>query len=76
MDIWKAIQDERRRQDAKWGRPSHSSQYWLVILIEEVGEIAQAILQRKLDEYVTALIQAAAVIVAMLEAEGWEPSSQ
>ncbi|SEB15903.1 hypothetical protein SAMN05421743_12160 [Thalassobacillus cyri] len=41
-----AIEDlnkERRRQDKKWGVQRHPYPYWLAILTEEVGEVAQAI---------------------------------
>lgn len=35
---------ERARQDAKWGEQNHNDIVWQAILIEEVGEVAQAIL--------------------------------
>lgn len=35
---------ERRRQDAKWGVQDHSPYTWAVILMEEVGECAEAML--------------------------------
>jgi len=36
---------ERRDQDAKWGEQNHAPEWWLAILMEEVGELAQAILE-------------------------------
>jgi len=36
---------ERARQDEKWGEQNHDDAWWLAILVEEVGETAQAILQ-------------------------------
>ncbi|WP_077616868.1 MazG-like family protein [Caenibacillus caldisaponilyticus] len=33
---------ERDRQDKKWGIQSHEYPIWLMILTEEVGEVAQA----------------------------------
>lgn len=37
---------ERIRQDEKWGLQHHFYHEWLAILVEEVGEVAQAILER------------------------------
>lgn len=42
-----AVQDviaERLRQDEKWGEQNHDPFIYLTILIEEVGELAQAVL--------------------------------
>lgn len=39
---------ERRRQDAKWGNQHHTCAEWLSILLEEVGETAQAINEQEL----------------------------
>lgn len=73
MDIaLQAIREERARQTAKWGEQDHDNYRWLAILMEEVGELAQAILH---DEFggahagtnQTELIQVAAVAVQWLE---------
>ena len=40
------IKMERRRQEAKWGTRSNHPGLWLIILTEEVGEVARAILER------------------------------
>lgn len=37
--------EEKDRQVAKWGEQNHNPYIYLTILVEEVGEIAQAILQ-------------------------------
>lgn len=37
-----AVLQERYRQNLKWGRQEHGKGNWLAILIEEVGEVAQA----------------------------------
>jgi hypothetical protein len=34
---------ERERQDAKWGPQHHTLAEWLMILAEEVGELAEAV---------------------------------
>jgi hypothetical protein len=42
---WDAMSDvfsERKAQDAKWGPQHHSLAEWLMILAEEVGELAEA----------------------------------
>jgi hypothetical protein len=36
---------ERIRQDKKWGEQNHDDWKWLAILVEEVGEAAQAMMQ-------------------------------
>jgi NTP pyrophosphatase (non-canonical NTP hydrolase) len=65
--IFNLIAEERKRQDIKWGanRDQHDM-IWLTILIEEVGETAEAILKH-LPTVKDELIQVAAVAVAWLE---------
>lgn len=41
------VQNERRRQDEKWGEQNHDSTVWVAVLAEELGELAQAFLQRR-----------------------------
>lgn len=63
---------ERAEQDGKWGEQNHDDEWWLAILTEEVGELAQAILHKRfggskgayLDEE---LVQVAAVALAWIE---------
>lgn len=60
---------ERDRQDWKWGSQRQlSDQEWLTILVEEVGEAAKDILDRKPDHLRTEVTQVAAVTLAWLEA--------
>lgn len=69
-DIFK----ERMKQNEKWGRQRHENGGWLPILIEEVGEVGQAMQQGsvaskdtdKSDLY-EELIQVAAVATAWAE---------
>jgi NTP pyrophosphatase (non-canonical NTP hydrolase) len=69
------IQEERFRQDFKWGIQDHSPIEWCAILGEEVGEVNKAALEhhfkyvgaKNLIEYRKELIQVAAVAVAMIE---------
>ena len=37
------VDNERNRQDAKWGEQNHPPQYWTGILGEEYGEYCQAV---------------------------------
>ena len=39
------ITSERARQDAKWGEQNHGMGTWLLILMEEVGELSKAALE-------------------------------
>lgn len=63
--VFNIIEKERANQLAKWGEQDHTDAWWLVILLEEVGEVARNILE---GENVNAeLAQVAAVAVAWLE---------
>ena len=44
----KEIETERLRQEAKWGPQNHSPEKWFTILGEEVGEVANAILEQEI----------------------------
>lgn len=65
---------ERVRQDIKWGIQRHVYGDWLKILVEEVGEVAQAMQkgfvsqkETDADDLYTELIHVAAVAVAIAE---------
>lgn len=60
---------ERLRQDAKWGEQNHNAGKWSLILMEELGEVAKSQLEGDRANYLTELVQAAAVLVAWLECE-------
>ncbi len=69
-----AILDERDRQDEKWGIQDHSLPEWLVILAEEIGELATATLGHIFGtdkhpemDWRKEAVQVAAVALAMLE---------
>lgn len=66
---------ERQRQDAKWGEQSHPPEWWMAILVEEVGEAAQEVLGLRYGESAKAhgdlrkeLLHVAAVAVSAIEA--------
>ena len=64
------IDSERRVQDLKWGSQRElDDKTWLAVLVEEVGEVARAILERDPDNLHEELVQIAAVAVAWLEAK-------
>ena len=72
----RSIDEERDRQDAKWGVQNHTPEWWLAILMEEVGELAQAILETHFDNGTNLggtvnirneAVQCAAVAMAMIE---------
>ena len=41
--VLEEVQEERVRQDEKWGAQHHDPLTWLMILAEEVGEVAEEI---------------------------------
>ena len=67
--MFSLISAERDRQIEKWGRRrNHRHLYWLGILMEEVGEAAQAVIENKQwEEIRKELVQVAAVAVAWME---------
>jgi NTP pyrophosphatase (non-canonical NTP hydrolase) len=70
MSIYDDIQEERRKQDKKWGVPLERNippLMWIAILVEEVGEVAKALLQGKNKEVRAEAVQVAAVAVAIVE---------
>lgn len=67
--LFEMIRAEREKQDLKWGEQNHTPLKWLAILMEEVGEVAQAILQGSRLGCQMELVQCAAVIIAWLECE-------
>lgn len=69
-----AVNNERIRQDNKWGKQRHDYGTWLQILMEEVGEVAQAMQKSKgwgkptdASDLYEELTHAAAVTVAIAE---------
>jgi NTP pyrophosphatase (non-canonical NTP hydrolase) len=61
------IRVERARQEAKWGEQNHDDARWLKILVEEVGELAKAMLEQDDAGVKLELVHVAAVAVAHLE---------
>ena len=67
--LLRQIEVERHIQDKKWGNPRNLSDgKWMLILAEEVGEVANAILEdQHWIEIRDELIQVAAVAVAWMD---------
>jgi NTP pyrophosphatase (non-canonical NTP hydrolase) len=68
-EIFNLINKERDKQDKKWGALPRclSDVIWLTILIEEVGECAQAVLKQDWGNLKVEIIQVATVAIAWLE---------
>ena len=67
--VFNIIEAERQRQDKKWGQQNHKGEKWMLIAVEEIGEIAKAILEKDTLNYYLEIIQAAAVLTAWAESE-------
>jgi len=69
--VLKEVRKERVRQDALWGEQDNTAEEWMVILMEEVGEVCREIQDMtttgKFDNYREELIQVAAVAVSAVE---------
>jgi NTP pyrophosphatase (non-canonical NTP hydrolase) len=68
-EIFELINKERDKQDAKWGALPRclSDMVWLTVLMEEVGECAEAILKRDWSNLRLEIVQVATVAIAWLE---------
>ena len=63
---------ERQRQDEKWGEQNHPDEWWLPIMLEELGETSKAMLEVQFGmggnrDVRKELIEAVAVGIAWLE---------
>lgn len=74
LEVNDDVLKERERQNEKWGRQRHEHPYWLTILVEEVGEVAQAMQKGSVasketdaDDLYKELIHVAAVASAIAE---------
>jgi NTP pyrophosphatase (non-canonical NTP hydrolase) len=74
INVLTDVDTERDRQDALWGIQRHEMGTWLKILIEEVGEVAQAMQAKEgwgkrsdANNLYEELIHVAAVTVAIAE---------
>ncbi len=66
--IFIKVKQERDRQDNKWGEQNHANNEWLLVLTEEIGEVAKSILESKTNSVDDEeLIQCIAVLFAWFE---------
>lgn len=67
-DVLIDILQERDRQDKKWGlQREFTPEKWLVILMEEVGELCKEAQEGNRKYWDVELVQVAAVAFAMIE---------
>ena len=68
------VKAEKRSQDEQWGIQNHENWKWFIILVEEIGEVAKAILEGKHDQLLLELVQCVAVIEQWIESmdRRWE----
>ena len=67
--VLEAVLAERERQDDKWGDQTHNSdEHWMVILTEEIGEVAREVYEKRSAGMFEEVIQCAAVCFAWAEA--------
>ena len=69
------VQTERNRQDEKWGEQDHSDEKWLVILLEELGEVSEAILENDDSALLEETVQVAAVLENWITSRTWSSKS-
>lgn len=54
--VLRAVTEERQRQDKKWGQQNHRHPVWMLILAEEVGEVAKEALEREVEDQAARLM--------------------
>ena len=79
--IYREIEAERQRQNAKHGPPipgqhRHGHYTWSAILSEEVGEINRALLQDDIPRLREELVQTTAVTIAGLVVIDHQPDTE
>ena len=69
MKVLEAVLAERERQDSMWGdQTGNSDEHWMVILTEEVGEVAREVYEKRSAGMFEEVVQCAAVAFAWAEA--------
>ena len=70
------IESERNAQDAKWGEQNHSDEKWLAIAVEELGEVAKAVLENNDVELLPEIVQVVAVLENWVTARDWNQNTE
>lgn len=65
--IVQMVRDERLCQLMKWGPQDHDDGVWLKILVEEVGEVSKAMLEKDSAKVASEAIQVAAVAICIAQ---------
>ena len=68
------IQMERNAQDEKWGEQRHSDEKWLTIILEELGEAAEAVLEKNEEGLLVEVVQVAALLQAWVTSRDFHDS--
>ena len=71
-DFQDLIQMERDAQIAKWGHQEHPDEKWGMILLEEAGEVAKAVLEKNDAALLQEMVEVAAVLEAWITSRTWE----
>lgn len=66
-EFLKKVQEERVKQNLKWGWQSHDGPKYYIILMEEIGELARGILEHRKENTTEEMVHSAAVLCAMYE---------
>lgn len=72
-EVFRLIDAERARQDARWERVPQLPDNWILLALEELGEAAWACLHYDDDQFVAEMVHVAATAVAALEQWGMIP---
>jgi hypothetical protein len=67
--ILREVHEERYQQNEKWGAQNHNPFTWLMILMEEVGEVADEIDVASLD--LSSILRVRDVVQLGTEAKRW-----
>ena len=68
LDLLKpAIVDELRSQRVKWGVQNHTLPEWIMLIVEELGEMTDAVLKGDWKSAVEESIQVSALLVQFIE---------
>lgn len=65
------IQMERNAQDERWGEQNHTDERWVVIILEELGEVAKATIENNEAELLEETVQVAALLQAWVTSRTW-----
>lgn len=61
------IEEERKRQDEKWGTQLHPMPGWMLILTEKLGDAARCVQEIDKEQTEVELVKLAAIAVNILE---------